>query len=236
MEGEASASAVARALGLSRSATYRIIETLKEKGFLEVDPASKKLRPGIKSIELGVGAISEVDAFRLSPPYLRDLAEATLETVFLAVMDAGSMVYIFQEEGPRAVKMSSKLGSRRPLHCTALGKAFMSALPDEDRRSLVESLDLREFTANTITDAGALLAELEQTKARGYAVDNAEIEEGVRCLGAPILDYKRLPVAAISVTGLAERVMRKEEEMSRLLVDATSEISRRLGYVDLRQT
>jgi len=231
VEREATAAMVAEALGLSRSATYRILDTLRERGYLEINPSSERLRLGMKAAELGMAALAGIDVVRLVPPYLRGLVEATSETVFLAVLDDDAVVYVYKEEGPQAVTMSSRLGSRRPLHCTALGKAFMAALPDEDRRPLLGRLDLRRFTPNTITDASALEEELNLTAERGYAVDDVEVEEGVGCFAAAVLDHRAIPVAAISVAGPAERVLSKGEELGRLVARTASELSRRLGYV-----
>lgn len=231
--GEASASTVAGELGLSRSATYRLLDALRERGYLEVDPASEKLRLGMRAAELGMAALAGMDVTRLAPPYLRDLVRATSETVFLAVVDSDSVVYVYKEEGPRAVTMSSQLGSRRPLHSTALGKAYMSALPDDERRSLVGRLDLPRLTANTITDADALEADLASTAERGYAVDNVEGEDGVACFAAPVLDHRRRPVAAISIAGPAERTLPNEETMGPLVRQTAAALSRRLGYVGL---
>jgi IclR family transcriptional regulator, acetate operon repressor len=229
--GEVSASDAVAALGISRSATYRIIDTLRRKRYLEISPASEKLQLGIRTAELGMAAVSSVDAVRLAPSYLRALVEQTLETVFLAVVDDGAVVYVYKEEGPQAIKMSSRLGSRRPLHCTALGKAYISALPDNVRPSFIRKLLLRRLTENTITDAGALEAEISVTKERGYAVDRVEVEEGVACFGAPLLDHRGLPVAAISVAGPADRLLPNEESAGPLVAETASEISRRLGYV-----
>jgi IclR family transcriptional regulator, acetate operon repressor len=231
--GEAAASDAVTTLGISRSATYRILDTLQRRGYLEINPASEKLRLGMRTAELGMAAVSGIDAVRLAPPYLHGLVEKTLETVFLAVMDNSTMVYVYREEGPQAVKMSSRIGSRRPLHCTALGKAYMSALSDGARRTLISELDLRRFTANTITDAAALEAEVLATRERGYGVDRVEVEEGVACFGAPVRDHRGLPVAAISVAGPAERILPREGEVGPLVAETALEISRRLGYVDL---
>jgi IclR family acetate operon transcriptional repressor len=228
---EASAGTIARALGLSRSATYRILDALRERGYLEINPSTERLRLGVRAAELGMAALAGIDVVRLAPAYLRGLVDATSETVFLAVVDDEDIVYVYKEEGPRAVTMSSRIGSRRPLHCTALGKAYMSALPVEERRSLVGRLELERFTANTITDAAALEDELVLTSERGYAIDNVEVEEGVGCFGAPVLDYRSLPVAAISVAGLAERILPRGEELGRLVAKTASELSSRLGYV-----
>jgi IclR family acetate operon transcriptional repressor len=229
--GEASASDAVTALGISRSATYRIVDTLRRKRSLEISPTSEKLRLGIRTAELGMAAVSGVDAVRLAPSYLRALVEKTLETVFLAVVDDNAVVYVYKEEGPQAIKMSSRLGSRRPLHCTALGKAYMSALPDDVRPSFIQGLRLRRFTDNTITDAAALEAEVSLTRERGYAVDRVEIEEGVACFGAALRDYRGLPVAAISVAGPAERLLPKEVRVGPLVAKTALAISRHLGYV-----
>lgn len=229
---EATAGMVAEALGLSRSATYRILDALRERGYLEINPTSEKLRLGVRAAELGMAALAGVDVVRLAPGYLRGLVEATSETVFLALVDDDAVVYVYKEEGPQAVTMSSRLGSRRPLHCTALGKAFMAALPAGERRSLVGRLELKRYTENTITEADALEEDLALTSERGYAVDNVEVEEGVACFAAPVFDYRAVPVAAISVAGPAERVIPKGEELGRLVAETASEVSSRLGYVE----
>lgn len=228
--GEASAADVAEALGLSRSATYRILDTLKNHDFLEVTPALERLRLGFKAAELGMSALSGIDAVRLAPTYLPALVRAASETVFLAVVNEDEVVYVYKEDGPRSVAMVSQIGSRRPLHCTALGKAYMSALPPEERRALIERLDLRKFTPRTLTDPAVLEAEVRAAGERGYAIDEVEVEEGVACVGAPVLDHAGLPVAAISVAGPAERVLPKVAEAGRLVSETAASISRRLGY------
>lgn len=232
--GEASASMVSEALGLSRSATYRLLDTLREHGYLEINPATERFRLGMRAAELGMAAVAGMDAVRLAPAYLQDLVRATEETAFLAVVHDDEVVYVYREEGPQPVTMSSRIGSRRPLHCTALGKAYMSALPDDVRRSLVGRLDLRRLTDNTITDAPALEAELARTRERGYAVDNVEVEEGVACFAAPVLDYRGLPVAAISVAGPADRILSKGEKLGPLVAETAGVLSRRLGHVRSR--
>ena len=230
--GEAAASEAVAALGISRSAAYRILGTLQRRGYLEINPASEKLRLGVRTAELGMAAVSGVDAVRLAPPYLHELVGNTLETVFLAVRDGGAVVYVYKEEGPQAIKMSSRLGSRRPLYCTALGKAYLSALSAEARRVLISELAFQRFTANTITNAAALETEVLATRERGYGIDRVEIEEGVACFGAPVCDHLGSPVAAISVAGPADRVLPREDEIGPLVVETALAISRRLGYVD----
>lgn len=229
--GEATPVTVANDLNTSRSTTYRILEALRETGFLEINPVSGHLRLGMKATELGMAALADVDVVKNAPPYLRNLAAITLETVFLAVMNNDEMVYVYSEESTQPVKMNCKLGSRRPLHSTALGKAYMSALPEEDRKSLIGQLDLVKFTANTIIDPVQLEAELSVSLARGYAFDDVEAEEGVSCLAAPVRDYSGLPVAAISVSGPTDRIVRKYDEIGLHVADTAQTLSRRLGFV-----
>ena len=204
---------------------------LRQKGYLEVNPASKKLRLGVKAVELGMAALSSIDVVRIAPQYLQDLVESTLETVFLAVADGDAMVYVYKEEGPQAIKMSSQLGSRRPIYCTALGKSYMSALPDDARSLLLGKLTLKRYTANTITDVAALEAEVLLTKERGYAIDRVEVEEGVACCGAALRDHRGLPVAAISVAGPADRILPQEDTIGPLVARTASVISKRLGFL-----
>ena len=228
--GEASAAEVAEAVGLSRSAAYRILETLRDQNFLEVNPASERLRLGFRAAELGMAALSGIDVVRLAPAYLPALVEAASETVFVAVVNDDEVVYVYKEVGPRPLAMVSQIGSRRPLHCTALGKAYLSALPPEESRALLGRLELRRFTPRTITDLAALEDEVLATRERGYAVDAVEVEEGVACVGAPVVDHGGRPVAAVSVAGPADRVSPRTEELGRLVYEAAAALSRRLGY------
>lgn len=229
--GEATPATVAAGLNTSRSTTYRIIETLRATGFLDTDSRTGRLRLGVKAIELGMAALADVDVINVAPPYLRDLAASTLETVFLAVPNNDEMVYVLKEEGSLPVRMNCKLGSRRPLHSTALGKAYMSALPDEERPVLISRLNLVRFTANTITDPHRLEADLVASRARGFAFDDVEGEEGVSCLAAPVRDYTGLPIAAISVSGPTERITSQTSEIGGRVAEAAASLSRRLGYV-----
>lgn len=227
--GSASAAEVAQSLQTSRSTAYRLLSTLQEYGYVEPAELPSQLRLGIKAAEIGMAAIASVDVTRIAPPYLRELVAQASETAFLAIVDDHAVVYMHREPGPNGVQMSARLGSRRPLYCTALGKAYLSALPDDAREAIVRELDLRGFTANTIVDYEALLEELERTRERGYAIDNVEGEAGVGCFGAPILNYSGLPIAAISVAGPADRILPNQERTGPQVRQTAAAISRRLG-------
>jgi IclR family acetate operon transcriptional repressor len=228
--GEATPAEAAKATGLSRSATYRIADRLRGWGFLELNPATEALRLGSEAVRLGMAALADLEVTRVAPPHLRALADRTGETVNLAVVDGDAVVYIHKEEGTLAVTMSAQLGSRRPLHCTALGKAYLAALPPPELAGRLAALELDRFTAATFTDPAALAAELDRVRRRGWAVDAEEVEEGVYCVGAAIRDHQRRVVAAISVAGPADRVQARAGQLGPLVADTAAAISRRLGH------
>jgi IclR family acetate operon transcriptional repressor len=228
--GEATPAEAAKATGLSRSATYRIADRLRGWGFLEPNPATDGLRLGSEAVRLGMAALASLEVTGVAPPYLRALADGTRETVNLAVVDGDAVVYIHKEEGTLAVKMTAQLGTRRPLHCTALGKAYLAALPHRELEARLAGLELARFTAATITDPAALAAELDRVRTRGYAIDDEEVEEGVYCLGAAVRDHRRRAVAAISVAGPAYRLRARAGQVGPAVAETAAAISRRLGH------
>jgi IclR family acetate operon transcriptional repressor len=229
---EASVADVAAALELSRSTTYRIAERLRELGFLEINTSNALWRLGRETAQLGVAALQSTDLMRIAPPVLLDLLEGTREAVNLAVFDSDSMVLIFREQGPQSVTISSRLGSRRPMHASSLGKAYMAALRAEDRHALIQRLDMKRFTPETIVDPDALERNLINIQKRGFADDAREFEQTLACCAAAVFDHRAVPVAAISVSGPAERIIAKFDRIGAEVVLAARAISARLGHLD----
>jgi DNA-binding IclR family transcriptional regulator len=229
---EAAIPEVADALRLSRSTTYRIAERLRELGFLEVNAATGRWRLGRETVQLGVVALQSSDVMQVAPELLRVLLEMAGEAVNLAVFDADSMVLLYREQGPQSVTISSRLGSHRPMHASSLGKAFLAAMQDAERRVLLGRIALKRYTASTITSAAALDKEIAEIRARGYACDRGEFEATLACAAAAVFDHRRLPVAAISVSGPSERVTPQLERIGRLVGDTAKAISARLGFID----
>lgn len=228
--GPASVAEISRSLAVSRSATYRIVRTLQERGYVEPAAESVRVRLGARAAEVGLAAVAGLDVAAVAPPFLRKLVEATGETAFLGIVDGSEVVYLHKEPSPRPVQMSAQLGSRKPLYCTGLGKAFLSALPEEERARIVGALDLVGHTARTITDRDRLLDELSRSHRRGYAIDDVEVEEGVGCFAAPVLDHQGRPVGAISIAGPSERVLPHESRFGPVVVATAAQVSARLGH------
>jgi IclR family acetate operon transcriptional repressor len=216
------------ALGLSRSAAYRIVGQLRERGYL-AEGQDNRLRLGPSLIRLGLRALEEQDLHGAAPTHLRQLMEETAETAFIAVPDEDEMAYVMQEVGPQVVKVLSKLGSRAPLHASGLGKAWLSALPDTTVDDIVARVSLTRFTPTTITTPAQLRAELARIRAVGYAVDDAEREPGVRCIAAPIRGAAGVPVAAVSVAGPRDRILASQSDIAAAVCRTAARISAALG-------
>jgi DNA-binding IclR family transcriptional regulator len=229
---EASVVEIAESLDLSRSTTYRIAQRLKELGFLEVNTATARWRLGPEAAQLGVAALQSTDVMRIAPPILLGLLEGTREAVNLAVFDSDSMVLMYREQGPQSVTISSRLGSRRPMHASSLGKAYMAAMKPSERRALIDRLDLKRFTPETIVDKEALERTLIAVQKRGYADDRREFEQTLACCAAAVFDHRAVPVAAISVSGPAERILAKFDRIGDEVAAAARAISARMGFIE----
>jgi DNA-binding IclR family transcriptional regulator len=230
-EYEMGISALASRLGLAKSTVHRLATTLVEYDILEQNRESGKYRLGLALFELGTLVRRKMDAASASHNEITQLAESTGETVQLALLDHLSVLYIRIRESKQAVRMSSSLGSRAPAHCTSVGKALLAHAPAELVSQVIEN-GLKRFTINTITEPSALLEELASVRSRGYAVDDEEIEVGLRCVAAPIRDHSGHVVAAISVAAPVQRMTKKNIQSTVPGVVAAAEaISRRLGYM-----
>lgn len=228
---EISTNAIATQLGLSRSAVYRIVHTLKQLDYLEADHVTGRVRLGARLVELGVQAMASTDLHKASPQFLSGLAARTGETTFLAVPDGDAMVYVGKDRGANSVTLHCQLGARRPHHASSLGKAWLSALTPAERVDRVSRMRLDRLTPNTIVDRTQLLAELDRISKRGWAIDNIENEPDVGCVAAPVRDRTGQPVAAISIAGPAGRVLPRTDELGSLVAAAANTLSRRLGHI-----
>jgi len=230
-ENEMGISALALRLGLAKSTVHRLASTLVEYDILEQNRETGKYRLGLALFELGALVRRNMDTASQAQGEIHALAEATAETVQLAILDHLSVLYIRVRESRQAVRMSSGLGSRAPAHCTSVGKALLAYQAPELVNQVIE-LGLKRFTPNTITDGDALRSELATIRARGYAIDDEEIEEGLRCVAAPIRDHTGQVVSAISVAAPVQRMSKKNVQSTiPSVVAAANAISRRLGYL-----
>ncbi|WP_338043428.1 IclR family transcriptional regulator [Nonomuraea lactucae] len=217
---------LADALDVSKSTVLRLTVPLIEARLLERDRRTGAYRLGHGTLRLGQAYLASLDLRAVAAEESHRLMSEVRETVHLVVYEPPHVVYIDKVENQTNVRMASRIGSRGPLHSTAVGKAILAWLPDDT----VDGLHLEARTKHTISDPGRLRAELASVRRRGYAVDDRENEPEVRCVGAPIFNHNDTVVAAISVSGLTSRITAaRVREVGPLVAAAASRISRKLG-------
>ena len=194
---------LADACGLNRSTAWRILATLEHHGLVERDPDSNRYSLGFAVLRLAAAAGHE-PLVRLAHPVLRRLADATGETVNLAVARRLELVYADQVQA-RHVMAPNWLGHPVPLHATSTGKAFLAALPADELDTIVRA-GLERFTDTTITTPRALRAELDDVREQGYAVSHGELEPALWGVSAASRDASGRPIAVVSVWGADARV------------------------------
>src|ERR1700733_4889682 len=196
---------VCQRLHLHKSTAHRSLMVLERSALIERTPENR-YRLGMKLYELGNRAVEQVDLRTRVHPYFRRLAAQVGETVHLSVLQKTSIVYLDKVEPNRRVCVSSKTGTSNPVYCTSMGKAMLAFQPPEVIEQIVSKIRFVRYTHKTLTSKEALMKALERVRRRGYAIDDQEIEMGVRCVGAPIFDENRQAIAAVSVSGPTSRI------------------------------
>jgi DNA-binding IclR family transcriptional regulator len=229
--GDCSLAELCAALGLHKSTVHRIMMVLEQQRMVVKNEDTGRYRLGLRLFELGSRAIDGLDLRGRARPYLNRLQDAFGETVFFCMLDEGQVFYMEKVESQRSVRTACTVGSRAPAYCTAVGKAMLAELPDVEVNRIVRRWGLKAITANTITTPAALKAELKAVRARGFAIDDEEKEEGLRCVGAAVHAHSGKLVAAMSISGPAFRMTRERvPEVGRTLMQAARELSAELGY------
>ncbi len=225
-------SVLAREVGLNVSTVHRLLHTLMGRGFVQQEAESGRYRLGLKIFELGTAALSALDVRQMGRPLLEEIVRTCNESANLVVLDQDEVVYVDQVESSRQVKMIAKIGGRAPVYCTGAGKAILAHLPPADRDRLLEHVTLQRRTARTIVDPEDLRRELAGIARRGYSLDLEEMEEGVRCVAAPVWNSFGRVVAAVSVSGPSSRLTDEylEAKLIPTVRSAALQLSRRLGF------
>jgi DNA-binding IclR family transcriptional regulator len=216
------------ASGLPRPTALRLLDVLCRAEVLRVDDAGTyALGPRVAA--WGQSFLDRLDLRSQAVQSMEELVEISGETCFLGVLDGGQILYVAAVNSPQPVRPAARPGSRNPLHCTGIGKVLLAWQPESRMRELLAG-PLERRTENTLTDADAVVAQLEQVRRRGFAIDEIENEEGVRCVAAPVRDHTGAVVAGLSVSAPAYRF--SSDDVHRLapeVLRVTGGLSRRLG-------
>lgn len=227
-EGEISITALAGRTTLHVSTVHRLLTTLLRRGYVRQNPDTSRYFAGAKLAMLAEGR-SRYNELRLrARPLLRALTEQTRETSNLIVLDELTAVYIETVPSPQVVRLFTTLGNRVPLHATGAGKALLAWLPQDRREELIDRIELRSFTQRTIVERPALRRTLDEIRERGFAVDDEEYDEGVRCVAVPVGPLGA-PIAAISVSAPSSRLPRQRcLELAPILRRTSAELAEAL--------
>lgn len=227
--GPVGVSDIARTIGATKSAVFRILVNLERRGYVLRDPTSSKYQLGGRLVQLGYHALATFDVRERARPVLEALHERFNETVNLAIPVNGRLLYIDMIESEHGLRMAARIGATDEMHSTALGKAILSFLPEEQREQVLRS-PLAKRTAQTNTDPASLRQELERIRASGVAEDHGENEPGACCYGSPIFDHAGNVTAAVSISA-PERRLRGEvaEEVRQAVLAAAQDITDRIG-------
>jgi DNA-binding IclR family transcriptional regulator len=198
-EGPKTLDDLAETIGVHKSTVLRLLRTLESHRFVQRDGV-RYYRLGTALFDLAHRSLEDRDVRRSVEPALRELNALTGHTVHLASYEGGEVVYIDKFESRHQVRMYSRIGKRAPLHCTAVAKILVSALPEAERRAIAGSIEYTPLTRNTIVTPEAYLAELAHVAERGYAIDNSEHEDFIHCIAAPVRGSRGEVLAAMSLS------------------------------------
>ena len=199
------ATEIARRIGTTKSAAFRILTNLERRGYVAKEAQTSRYTLGARLVVVGQRAVRSLDLRRRARPVLEALHARFGETVNLAVLNQGTVVYIDIVESPHSLRTAATVGALDAVHSTALGKAMIAFLPEAEQAVLL-SPPLVARTPRTLTDGEALARELARVRGAGVAEDNGENETGARCFGAPVFDHQGRPCAAISLSGPESRL------------------------------
>jgi len=222
---------ISEKLGLYPSTIHRILDNLKNWGYVEQDPNTQKYQLGLKLLELGMAKLNQIDLVREATPYLKELVNYCNETVHLGILDNAEVLYLAKEESSQTIRMCSYVGRRAPVHCTALGKVLLAYLSEEKRKDILDKKGLPSLTEKTITNRKELEEELCKVREQGFALDREENEKDVRCIAAPIRNHQKKVIASINISSPAYRTdIDQQNYLKETLLQTSKNISKRLGY------
>ncbi len=226
---------LAREADLPKGTVHRLVSSMTYFDFIRQDPTTKNYHLGFKLVDLGNLLLSQIDLRSEARPYLIRLSESVKEIIHLVVLDEDKALYIDKVDlhaKSSGLQMISRLGSRIDLHCSSVGKVLLAYMESSQAEAIISRTGLNKRTANTITDPDRLKRYLASVRKNGYAIDDEENEEGIRCVAAPIRDERGNVKAAMSISGPTTRITlaRIDKDLKKRVCTTANQISAKLGY------
>ena len=218
---------IAQMIELPKSTVHGLVSTLRDHRYIKQSDEDGRYLMGMKLFEMGTKAARSWDIRDAAKPAMRWLSKEFGETVHLGCEDNGEVLYLDKIAADSLITIVSDIGARLPMHCSGIGKALLAHKSDSEINRYIFNKGLIPLTGRTITNKDAFLAELEKVKEQGFAIDDGEIMEGLRCVGAPIFDTDGLVRYAISVSGQVKDIYGKRLE--RLIIE-TKRAAKEISY------
>ena len=216
---------IAKSLSLSSPSVHRFMSILMEEGWVDQNQ-HKKYFLTFKITSLGEKYLRKQEIREIAHPFLLKLRDQVGETIHLGVLQGNLIVYLDKIDSKQTIQLASHVGSSVPCHCTALGKIILAFSDEEKVKSILSTVEWIKYTENTIDNIDDFVKELFLTKERGYSIDNVEWERGIRCFAAPIMNYEKKVIAAVSVSGPA---FLQSEEVNKNIISNMLNISKEIS-------
>lgn len=231
--GEMGLMEISAALSLHKSTVHRLLTSLIFMGYARQDEATQKYMLSYKLVSMAGKILGRTDILRAARPYLERLSDISGETVHLVQREGSNILYIYKIEAKvGTIRMVSHVGMVHPMYCSGVGKAIMAELSEREVRRIWNDSIIEKKTEKTITDFHKLCTVLEEVKRCGYALDDEENEEGVRCIAASLRGYGKEVRYAFSISGPVSRMTKERmEELSADVRRVQKELSGELGYL-----
>lgn len=220
---------LANEMNADKGNLHRLLNVLKETGYVDQDAASKRYTATVQIVSLAGSVLRNLDLLEIARPTMRELREVTGETIHLARRTQQGGIYIAQERPFSRLSVETEIGAVVPLYCTSTGKALYADTPRDQLEDLLEA-PFEAHTLRTHRTVEALIADLGEVRRRGYAVDDEEFNIGIRCLAAPISDMHGVTVASLGLSGPADRItLERIEQLGIAVRTAANKITTALG-------
>ncbi|CAJ0793026.1 Pectin degradation repressor protein KdgR [Ralstonia psammae] len=229
--GAVGPSELSQRLGMSKTTVHRFLQTLKGLGYVAQEGDTDRYRLTIRLFELGAKALENVDLVREADIEMRRIAQLTRETVHLGAFDEDAIIYIHKIEGDYGLRMQSRVGWRKPLYSTAIGKVLLAYMPPDESRAVLSRVEFKKPTQKTLGSAEAVLSILPRVRQQGFGEDNEEQEDGLLCIAVPVFDRFDRVIAGLSISFPTMRCgADTKAHYVALLQQAGAAISSRLGH------
>ncbi len=218
--------------GYKKTTCFRLVKTMLDLGILERAASTKTYQFGYRLIQLGSSALKNMNLRKSAVPSLRQLRDETGETVNLGILSGSEVLFVERIMSDYLVNININVGDRLPLHISSMGKVMLAFLSEENREKIIPQMNLLQKTDRTIVTEDELRQEIETIRKRGYAINDEEIEKGLRTVAAPIINYTGEAFAAINIAWLIARHPKRSvfTEFGAKVVKVAEQISRSMGY------